>query len=847
MSQAEVRRIDRGWTVELVAPGPGAPTMPVGSIAAVVPGVVHQALLSAGYEVDPNRGDGEIRQRWIGWSDWTWRRRLDVGDLPPGGCDDDVVEMEFASIDTIGTISIDGEPVLSVDNQFHPHRFRVPVERISNGIEIEVALKSPLRALEDAVAKHGSRPVNADGEWGVYSYLRKASCSFGWDWGPQAPSLGIPGEVGIRRWRDATIRAIRPVIVGCTAEVAVVDVQLDLELDPDTTGTGPLQAHVTIEGPDGDAWTARDRIDGTRGSLRIEIPKPMRWWPRGHGDQPLYRVGVDLRRDGRTIDRGRRRIGLRDVRLDRSEDEFGTAYRLRVNEEPVLCLGANWIPDGLFPGTADPARVRERIEQAVAANFNMLRVWGGGTYESDDFYDACDEMGVMVWQDFMFACATYPEHAEFLGTVEREARHQVSRIVSHPSVVLWCGGNENVLAYETWGWKDRMPADQAWGRRILTERLPEVVSELDPSRPYVVDSPWSGSLDRNPNDPDHGDRHTWDLKLEEVRGLVPRFLSEFGHQSPPMRETMEAAVGKAPFAFERPEDLSAFSARQRGWGGDEAQYDRWISEWFPPAESLEQRLWCTHLLQARAMTSTYEWLRLNRGRCDGILVWQLNDAWSGHSWSIIDVDGRCKPAWWAARRSCRPLMLGFNVVDGEIVVGVDNDRASTFTGPVRVRRVTFDGIERASGVVELHASPRCAAWRPVGSKILDDADPTRELLVVTAADERAFWFFGKDVGLALPTPRITAAITRESGGSIRVEVEAQTLVRDLFLEVRGLEGGVRPSDNLVTLLPGDRWRTTIPGRSRSDGDAQDLEWWMAALSWKASGPAPVSSEISEIA
>ena len=169
MSQAEVRRIDRGWTVELVAPGPGAPTMPVGSIAAVVPGVVHQALISAGYEVDPNRGDGEIRQRWIGWSDWTWRRRLDVGDLPPGGCDDDVVEMEFASIDTIGTISIDGEPVLSVDNQFHPHRFRVPVERISNGIEIEVALKSPLRALEDAVAKHGSRPVNADGEWGVYS------------------------------------------------------------------------------------------------------------------------------------------------------------------------------------------------------------------------------------------------------------------------------------------------------------------------------------------------------------------------------------------------------------------------------------------------------------------------------------------------------------------------------------------------------------------------------------------------------------------------------------------------------------------------------------------------------
>jgi len=858
MSDPVVRRrrpLHEGWTVVRT----GGSAVPAESLAAApieaqVPGVVHHDLIREGIVPHPDHGDGEAAQRWVGRSDWRYARLLRVDDLPgasesgadapdgdDGGHDEhDVIELVFDSIDTVATVRLGDRLLGEVENQFHPHRFRITrgelrgerhdgvQDEVRVGAELAVELVGPLDELDRRVARYGDRPVNADGAWGVYSYLRKAACNFGWDWGPMCPTAGLPGAVHVECWRTARIDAVRPLITTCNDRLAIVEVHVDLVRDvrddrDDRGGDGPgLEVAATIEAPDGRRFEGAIHVapGGTTGVVRFEIAEPDRWWPRGRGDQPLHDLTIEIRDGDAVLDRATRRIGLRIVALDTGRDPEGSRFRIVVNGEAIFCKGANWIPDGLFPGTAPDADVRRRIEQAVEAGFDMLRVWGGGTYESDAFHDACDELGVMVWQDFMFACATYPEEDPYPALIEREARHQVARLASHPSLVLWCGGNENVLAWRNWGWKERMDPAQTWGRRYFTELLPAIAAELDPSRPFVPDSPWSGSVDADPNDPDHGDRHTWDLKVEEVRELVPRFVSEFGHQAPPDRRTIEEAIGAEALSSESPEALEAFAGRQRGWGGDQAQYDRRLEEWFSPATDLDGRLWRMQLLQARATTFAYEWLRLNQPRCGGALIWQLNDAWTGHSWSLIDVAGRPKPSWWAARHACSRRLRAFSVGESGIEIGGVNDDRADWSLEGRVRRIDVEGRDLAAAPLAVRVPAGGTATVPVGPEIAIPEDPSRELLVAEFGEHRAFWFYGKDAWLSMPEPGFDLACTPTGhDDAVEVVLTARTLLRDLHLDVHRLHGDASIDRNLVTLLAGDELRTTIRGAGVIDADA----------------------------
>ncbi len=814
------RHLHDGWSVSRTGgTADPPPTLPGSPIDATVPGVVHLDLVRERVIPHPDSGDGETLQRWVGRSDWRYTRTLTADDLPQpdteSGLDDadagEVIELVFDAIDTVATVRLGDRVLGEVENQFHPHRFRISREAAQGGVPLSVDLTAPMDELDRRVARYGDRPVNADGAWGVYSYLRKAACNFGWDWGPMCPTAGLPGSVHVERWRTARIDAVRPLVTTCNDRLAVVEVHVDLVRD-DRGGPGPeLDIETTIEAPDGRRFEGGLVVapGATTGLIRFEIPDPMRWWPRERGGQPLHGLTVALRDGETTLDRSSRRIGLRIVALDTGRDPEGSRFRIVVNGEAVFCKGANWIPDGLFPGTAEDAAIRRRIEQAVEAGFNMLRVWGGGTYESDAFHAACDELGVMVWQDFMFACATYPEEDPYPALIEREARHQVARLASHPSLVIWSGGNENVLAWRNWGWKERMDPAQSWGRRYFTELLPAIVAELDPSRPFVPDSPWSGSVEADPNDPDHGDRHTWDLKVEEVRELVPRFVSEFGHQAPPNRRTIEEAIGADALGSETPDALDAFAGRQRGWGGDQAQYDRWLEEWFSPAPDLDGRLWRMQLLQARATTFAYEWLRLNQPRCGGALIWQLNDAWTGHSWSLIDVAGRPKPSWWAARHACATRLLAFSVGEDGIEIGAANDERDAWMLQGTLRRIDVEGRDLAASSWRLEVPGTGSGTMAVGSEIAIPEDPSRELLVAECGSHRAFWFYGKDAWLSLPESAFDLSCTSTSDTSAEVVLEARTVLRDLHLDVHRLHPNASIDRNLVTLLPGDILRATI--------------------------------------
>ncbi|MDE0888441.1 MAG: hypothetical protein OSA40_03170 [Phycisphaerales bacterium] len=807
MSTRVSRSLREGWRVVRSGGSVAAPVdLPEDGLEAEVPGCVHLDLIRHGLLIDPDQGDGETAQLWVGRTDWTWRRVMSELDLPANLDSHAVVELVFDALDTVGEVRLDGALLGEVQNQFHPHRYRVEAATIRRGCVLEVELRAPLDELDRLVDRLGNRPVNADGDWGVYSYLRKASCSFGWDWGPKCPSSGILGEARIEVWTAARIEHVRPLVRTCNDRLAVVEIAVDVAMESDAD-VQEFVALVRVAAPDGrgfeESVPVRSTEAGGLATATIEIPEPARWWPRGFGEQPLHEVSVTLRRHEEDLDVAIRKIGLRIVALDTGKDPEGARFRFVVNGEPIFCRGANWIPDGLFPGTSEPSRIRTRIGQAVSTNFNMLRVWGGGIYEQAAFYETCDELGVLVWQDFMFACATYPEDDPFPASIEREARHQVARLASHPSIVLWCGGNENVLAWRNWGWRERMDPAQAWGKTYFTDLLPGICADLDPSRPYLVDSPWSGDVETDPNDPDRGDRHTWDLKVEEVREMVPRFVSEFGHQAPPLRRTIEEALGDEIFSSEKPEALVAFAGRQRGWGGDATQYDRWLDDWFSPATSLDQRLFQMHLLQARATTISYEWLRMNSPRCSGALIWQLNDAWTGHSWSLIDRAGRPKPAWWAARAACASRLIGFTASDEGIAIGIVNDGQSAWSADAIVRRVDVSGRDLAVDHVRLDAAVGKTSQVLVGREIAIPADPSSEFLVVESGTHRAFWFYGKDAWLSLPAAAYDLEF-EASAGVCRVGVHARTIVRDLVMDPSRLSPDGVVDRNLLTLLPGDR-------------------------------------------
>ena len=857
------------WTVTCTACcHPGAPAGIVGrTLPAEVPGCVHLDLERAGIIPPVDLGDGEARQEWVGHADWEWRARIDVPAEAAGAARLDLV---FDSIDTVAEVLLDGEPVGRAASQFVQHRFRAAGAGgapLPAGLHvIAVRVRAPVPFVRAEEARLGARPVN--GDWTPYPFLRKSACNFGWDWGPRVPTSGIPGDVRLECWSGARIRAVRPLVVSCDALQARVEVHADIEWEGDPPEDGRLRIRCELRMPPRAPGEQNPRAgrsarrpaklvasapvgaDG-HASAVIEVDRPDRWWPRGFGPQPLHALHVELSdpADGPAGPSGRRqrvvrRIGLRTCELDLSPDASGTRFAFRVNGVLVPVTGANWIPASPFPCEGrDCATVDRLLDLAAGANLNMLRVWGGGTYGGSGFHDRCDELGILVWQDFMFACATYPEDPPMPGLVEREAREQVSRLCCHPSVVLWCGGNEDVLAWQSWGFRERLASGQSWGIRYWQEILPRACAELDPTRPYWVDSPWSGALDRHANDPDHGDRHTWDLKLDAYRQLVPRFTSEFGHQAPPTWRTLFEAVGEAALRIGSPE----LALRQRAWGGDEAQYGPCLAAAFHPARDFGEWLWQAQVLQARAMETQIAWLRSNPSRNAGSLFWQLNDVWSGHSWSVVDVRGRCKPSYHAVRRAAAPRLVTLQPVgdagaDGvrALRVALVNDTASRWAARVHLRRIDGEGkalaeahaavrvpprgFDASIDVTSLVGAPSGASAEAIVADVASHEDDLRDEVPMADRDRmRAWWWFGPDVGRPRKEPRVDLAVSRFAQDWV-VRVHARTLVRDLWLEPEG--DWEECSPNLLSLLPGERVQVAVRMRG---GGAEPPTFRMHAL------------------
>lgn len=812
----------------------GKPFVPGVVVEAKVPGCVHTDLLRAGLIRDPYEHGAEAELQWIGLCDWRYACRFTP---TAGALDHERVELVLDGLDTVAEVSLNGVEIGRSINMHHPHRFDVR-EALKAGEENElvVLFRSPVRWAEGQRGRLGDLPY-VNGLAGPFGFIRKMACNFGWDWGAALPTCGLWRGVRLEAWSGARIQHVRPRVSVLSEQEAVLDVAVDLE----RTRTDESRLAASLISPAGICHADPEVTDdGDVTSLRFTVKYPQRWWPRGYGEQPLYtlRVAV-LDATDDELQTVIRRVGLRTVELDTSPDDEanpdeGNRFALRINGVEVFCKGANWIPDDIF---LDRACVRdrycERIGQATDSGMNMLRVWGGGIYETDDFYDICDELGVMVWQDFPFACAAYPEEEPFWSSVETEVRHNVARLASHPSLVIWNGCNENIWGYFGWGWSSQI-GDRTWGGGYYFDMLPNVCSELDPSRPYWPGSPFSGQWNRDeplssrdPNSERWGNKHVWEAWFGDFytayRRFAPRFCSEFGFQGPPTYATLAAAVPDD----QRYADSPGMRHRQKSLRGDLANHRHLRTSFDVPDDlrdmPLDDYLYLLQVNQARALELGIMWFRSRYPRCTGTLFWQLNDCWPAVSWAAVDsgsdgeggVNARKKPLWYAVRRAQAGQLLTIQPRDqgeasdehtfggsGPLMVYAHNDTGDAWRSKVRVRRMRFDGETLAEATLDLTAGLRENVGLELPTQVRTPDDARGEFIAAEAGRERAVWFFDHDKALRYPKPQIEATLEIDAQVH-RLTLRSDVLVRDLCLFADRLTPDAEASDQMVTLMPGE--------------------------------------------
>ena len=794
------RRIDAGWTLSAVS-GP-APAEFQRAVPAAVPGCVHTDLLTAGLIPDPFLDDNESALAWIGLVDWTYATTFTW--TPDAS---DRTDLAFEGLDTVTTIVLNDREIGSTANQHRSYRFDVGDALVEGENALAVRFRSPVRYANEQSVALGvrQRPYPLP-----YDAIRKSACSFGWDWGIATFTSGIVEPVALESWSVARLAEAR-VVATPAGEGGSITVDVQLERAAGAASV-PVSVSVAVNGPglgSGALPSTVVVVDGDRARVHLDLPAVQRWWPAGYGEQPLYVVDVRLHGDGPDVlDATHRVVGFRDVRWDTTPDEAGTPFTLVVNDQPVFVKGANWIPDDALPVRVTRDRLRRRFEQARGANLNLIRVWGGGLYESDDFYELADELGLLVWQDFLFACAAYAEEEPLRSEVEAEARENIVRLAHHASLVLLTGNNENLWGYEDWGWKLRLDG-KTWGAHYYYELLPALVAELAPHVPYAPGSPfspgtgWDGRVQTgpHPNDEEHGSMHLWEqwnrLDWSTYREHRPRFVAEFGWQGPPSWTTLVRSVSDSPLTPESP----GMIVHQKAMEGNTKLTNGLIPHFRMP-EAMEDWHWAMQLNQAIAVRTALEHFRSWAPHTQGAIVWQLNDCWPVTSWAAIDGDERPKPLYYGMKNAFAPRLVTIQPRDGGLAAVLVNDTAEPWAGELVARRLEFGGEERERFVAAYSLAPRETVTIALPAEIAVPDDAAGELVVAAASDARGFWFFAEPRDSALRAAEIEVRAEPAPEGTA-VTITAAGLVRDLVLLVDKVDPDAVASDALITLLPGE--------------------------------------------
>jgi beta-mannosidase len=807
-------------------------------IPATVPGCIHTDLLRAGIIPDPFYGDNELKVEWVHHEDWVYKRTFLADELLLA---QEHVFLQCEGLDTVAFIRLNGREIAYTDNMHRTWEIEVTntIKQGENVIEIEFI--SPVKYVTQRLKEKQWNIISPSDSIPGSPLLRKAMYQWGWDWAPKLPTSGIWRNIqlvgySVARLTDVYIRQIHQEYESCQSMSDRVDrnevyscsgianeegnVHLIVEFSIQRWISCPLVVQVSLTSPEGDVeWKEFEVAENdTRGRVEFLIEYPELWWPNGYGGQPLYRIDVSLNHKedsrrtgdlvvGSCLSKVSKRIGLRSLKLVQDPDEWGRTFYFCINGVPIFAKGADWVPPDQFPSRVTEEQYHDLIQSAASANMNMLRVWGGGIYEDDCFYDLCDEYGILVWQDFMFACAHYPSEPDFLENVRQEAIDNLRRLRHHPCLVLWCGNNE-----QEWFFTERWAELDGERRKeylaLYYGLLPEIVCSMAPDIPYWPASPASSKPFDNPNGENEGDSHYWDvwhgrLPFKAYREHYPRFMSEFGFESLPSIKTIKS--------FSEPGDWSINSYimehhQKNSAGNSLILY--YMSDIFRLPTSFPMTVYVSQLLQAEALRYGVEHWRRNRNkhRCMGTVYWQYNDCWPVASWSSIDYYHRWKALQYFARRFYAPVLLSVKEDENSAELHVTNDLVEPFTGTVRWSLEKVDGAKLAEGCIPVRVPPLtdvCVAQMDF-SEHLNGQTRFEVVLVYELYKDDVRLSMGvvsfvSPRFLKLPRVNLTSEVIEE-GGKFHVKLKTDKLARYVMLDIPDVD--VRFSDNYFDLPAG---------------------------------------------
>ncbi len=768
-----------------------------------VPGGVHTDLFCLGRIPDPFVGDNEKRVQWVAEADWSYRYQfLCAKEL----MDEGKVYLVCDGLDTLATVTLNGQVLGKTDNMFRRYEWEIKaLLRASSPNELEVTFESPVKFISQKRAARempGPEHSIAGGP-----YLRKAPCQFGWDWGPKLPPMGIWKDIRLEGYSEARLKEVH-----LRQKHTQGNVSIEVRASVEQWGTAQVNLSARISAPDGCILDKTAAVNNHSGTVEIEVPNPELWWPNGYGRQPLYHVDVSLNSadepDKDAFDRRTFQLGLRTLELRQQEDQWGRSFEFVVNGVRIFAKGSNWIPADSFPTRLDALTLEGLIRSAAESHQNMLRVWGGGFYEDESFYDLCDRYGVLVWQEFIFSCSIYPlNDPDFLENIHQEVIENVRRLRHRASLVLWCGNNEMEWGWVDWSWNYPKHQDLKESYdQFFHHTLKEWCLAEDPEHAYWPSSPSSDTPFSDPNGQRQGDAHYWDVwhggkPFSAYRNQYPRFMSEFGFQALPPISTIHTYAAEADW------NMTSYimEQHQKNANGN-ALMIRQMLDTFRLPKDFESLVYLSMVLQAEGIRFGVEHWRRHPDRVAGTLYWQLNDCWPVASWSSLDFFGRWKALHYAARRFYAPLLLSIEDKPPEMSVHVTNDRLEAWEGRVDWSLESFDQqvLVAGSAPVKTAAQSSAQACALDFSKSITD-DNIRRLVFIAELWQgnqlmaRQTAFFAPIKHLELADPGLKVSIGANDGQLI-VDVTAQSLALLVEACLPGSEAVF--SDNYINMPAG---------------------------------------------
>ncbi len=788
---------------------------------AQVPGTNFTDLLLNGSIGHPFYRNNEHKLQWIENEDWEYIRYFELDEK----IFSKEVNLVFEGLDTFCEVYLNGKRILEANNMFIA--YRIPCKEFLQVGENELHLifQSPINAVEGIQKKLGFRyPADNDKTRDKLSvFVRKAPYHFGWDWGPKFVTSGIWQSSYLEI--NSGIRISDILVRQDWVNEELVHAQFNIE----TAGSNhkPLDLEILCEN--------HPEIKLDKGSVvlpsqvNIPIKDPVKWWPHGLGESHLYVFRVRIYSGNEILDEKSIKIGFRTIEVVNEPDELGESFFFKVNGHPVFAKGANYIPSDSFLPQTSNQKYQQLFEDTCSANMNMLRVWGGGIYEKDNFYELADEYGIMIWQDFMFACTLYPADDAFLENVKKEITHTIKRLRNHACLVLWCGNNEVEMGSAFWGWKERFNySEKLWEqlqedyKKLFKNHIPNLVQQYDPGRFYFSSSPigfWE-----NLEDDSKGDNHYWGVwhgeeDFDEFRKRVPRFMSEFGFQSFPVFQSVKK------FTLEEDWDISSevMTTHQKHQRGNNL-IKKYMLKDYPKPDSFEQFLYQSQVLQAEGMKIGLEAHRAAKPFCMGTLYWQINDCWPVASWSSIDYYGKWKALHYQAKRSFSRDILVVSSEGNEIIIQAITDGLEDLNGTLRIEVLDFAGntILQTSKEIMLSSEMCVEAFKVSEKKLLKGHEPNESVMVASLSGpniktHETIFFFRSPKALNLKKPTIKYQV-HGSADKMEVEIHADVLVKSLYIYSESLEGNF--SDNFFDLLPNQKKTISIDKPGQGAGDSE---------------------------